>query len=402
MDSQIIAAIIFFLLIGIFLFVQRRKLEVQRILYPVIYFVLYRSKAGINWMNSISKNHPKLVRGLGYTGIGLGFAGMGFICYGLLSNIYQILFVPTAAPGVGLVLPFKVKGAFYVPFFYWIISIFVIAAVHEFSHGVVARAHGLKVKSSGLAFLGIVIPVLPAAFVEPDEKEIPKRPAKQQLSVFAAGPFSNIVLGFTFLAVLLFAGAPLLDSVLDFDGVNINGFIRDHNNMTLPAESAGITEGEIVQQIDGTPIEYLYNFSTILQNRTPGDMVYLVTDKGAYNITLTSNPENENQSYLGVYVQQHSQLNKEFIGKYGESTANFILWFTGTPGRHGLLFWLYLLNIGIGLFNLVPVGPLDGGRMLSVALKKYIKNGRGEKLFNFISMFFLILILVNILASFVK
>ena len=77
---------------------------------------------------------------------------------------------PAASSGVGLVLPFKAKGVFYVPFFYWIISIFVIAVVHEFSHGLIARANNIKVKSSGFAFLALLVPIIPAAFVEPDEK----------------------------------------------------------------------------------------------------------------------------------------------------------------------------------------------------------------------------------------
>ena len=42
-----------------------------------------------------------------------------------------------------------------------------------------------------------------------------------------------------------------------------------------------------------------------------------------------------------------------------------LIWF------YGFLYWLYLLNLGIGLFNLVPLGPIDGGRMLLVALKKF-------------------------------
>ena len=353
-------------------------------------------------MNSMAKKHPRIIKWLGYAGVVLGFFGMIFISFALMKNIYQLLVTPAAAPGVGLVLPFKVRGAFYVPFFYWILSIFVIATVHEFSHGVVARAYNLKIKSSGLAFLGIFVPVVPAAFVEPDEKKIVKRPRKEQLSVFAAGPFSNVILGIVFLLILIFLGAPLIQAVLDFNGVRINDFIRGDNNMTLPAEDAGMSKGEIVREMDGIEIDYLYNFSNILQNKTPGDTVFIVTDKGNYNITLTNNPEDINKSYLGVYVQQNSEMDEAFIGRYGMATAKIILWFTGSPGRYGLLFWLYVLNLGIGLFNLVPVGPLDGGRMLSIALKKFFKKEKAQKIFAYVSIFFLTLILINILFAFVR
>src|SRR3989338_5431196 len=120
---------------------------------------------------------------------------MILISYGLINNIYVIFTKPEATPGVGLVLPFKAKGVFFVPFFYWMISLFVIAIVHEFSHGLIARANNLKVKSSGFAFVGLIVPIIPAAFVEPDEKELRKRLHREQLNVFSSGPLSNVALG---------------------------------------------------------------------------------------------------------------------------------------------------------------------------------------------------------------
>src|SRR3989344_169747 len=71
-----------------------------------------------------------------------------------------------------LVLPFKAKGTFYLPVFFWVLSIFVFSVVHEFCHGLLARRHGIPVKSSGFAFLAVLIPILPAAFVEPEEKHL--------------------------------------------------------------------------------------------------------------------------------------------------------------------------------------------------------------------------------------
>ena len=70
------------------------------------------------------------------------FLGMILITYALIQNVYNLLTKPEALPGAALVLPFEVKGAFYVPFFYWIISIFIIALVHEFSHGILAKKYG--------------------------------------------------------------------------------------------------------------------------------------------------------------------------------------------------------------------------------------------------------------------
>jgi len=67
-----------------------------------------------------------------------------------------------------------------------------------------------------------------------------------------------------------------------------------------------------------------------------------------------------------------------------------------------LLYWLYLLNIGIGLFNLVPLGPIDGGLMMKEVLKKWFNKKTAKKIFSFISSAFLIMILINILHGFVR
>ena len=190
-EFETIAAVLFLIILTFFVFLKRKNLDTKQIIPYFLYFSMYKTTWGLRLMNSLAKKYRKPMLYLGYFGIFVGFIGMILISYGLINNIYILFTKPEAAPGVGLVLPFKAKGIFYVPFFYWIISIFVIATVHEFSHGLIAIANKLKVKSSGFAFLALIVPIIPAAFVEPDEKELRKRPHKQQLSIFAAGPFRS-------------------------------------------------------------------------------------------------------------------------------------------------------------------------------------------------------------------
>ena len=163
MDIQLIGFIIFLILITAFLYFKRDKVEVQKVLFPVFYFILYKTQVGIKQMDWLGKKHPRLLDALAKISIFTGFVGMALMCFMLIENFYKMLFVPSAAPGVALVLPIKLKGTFYVPFFYWIISVFVLAIVHEFSHGIFARRYGIKIKSSGFAFMGIFLPILPAA-----------------------------------------------------------------------------------------------------------------------------------------------------------------------------------------------------------------------------------------------
>ncbi len=343
-------------------------------------------------MDKIAKKLSKPLKHIGYFAIFIGFFGMFVIAYALIQNVITLITKPETVSGVGLVLPFEVKGAFYVPFFYWIISIFIIAVVHEFSHGILARKYNMKIKSSGFAFLGILLPIVPAAFVEPDENELKKRPAKQQLSVFAAGPFSNILLAFIILAITALIATPLSSIMIEPDGVLITGLIEDS---TYPAQEAGIKGNDIIKSIDNIPTPYLTNFSEVLKNKNPGDIIILETNTSTYNVTLGRNPQNESRPYLGVYVEQNTKINENFINRYGKFTPAVIIWIMG------LLYWLYVLNLGIGLFNLAPMGPLDGGRMLLVTLQNFFEEKKAIRYWKNIGFFFLALVLINILFSFI-
>ena len=268
--------------------------------------------------------------------------------------------------------------------------------MHEFSHGLIARANNLKVKSSGFAFLGLIVPIIPAAFVEPDEKELRKRSHKEQLSVFAAGPFSNIAFAFLFVAVASFILTPIANAIIEPNGVKVTDYVKEKDKLKFPAESSGIKIGEVIQQIDSKPTPYVNNLSTIIKSKKPNDIVTIKTDKSSYEIKLAKNPQNESMAYIGAYLEQDTKINDKIKINYGEFLPNALIWI------YGLFVILFVLNFGIGLFNLVPIGPLDGGRMLQLVLHRLFDKEKGDKYWHYIGMFFLVLIFINIAAGFVK
>jgi len=398
-DFQTISAIVFLIILALFVYIKRKALDTKQIIPYLLYFSMYKTTWGLKLMDSLAKKCRKFLLYVGYFGILVGFLGMIFISYGLINNIYVLFTKPEAVPGVGLVLPFKAKGIFFVPFFYWIISIFVIAVVHEFAHGLIARTHNLKVKSSGFAFLGLIIPIIPAAFVEPDEKELRKRPHKEQLSVFAAGPFSNIAIAFLFVAIASFILAPIANALIEPNGVKVADYVKGvkgEENKKFPAESAGIKIGEVIQQVDDKPTPYVNNLSAVLKSKNPNDIVTIKTDKSSYEIKLEKNPENESLAYIGAYLEQSTKIKDDVKSTYGKFLPNSLTWL------FGLFIILFVLNLGIGLFNLVPIGPLDGGRMLQLVLHKIFDKEKGDKVWYYIGVFFFILIFVNVVAGFVK
>jgi membrane-associated protease RseP (regulator of RpoE activity) len=394
MDFQTIAAVAFVAILTLFLYLKRKSLETKQLIPYFLYFSMYKTKWGLKLMDSIGKKHSRLMSYAGYLGILVGFLGMALISYGLINNIYVLFTKPEAQPGVGLVLPFKAKGVFFVPFFYWIIAIFVIAVVHEFSHGLIARAHNLKVKSSGFAFLGLVIPIIPAAFVEPDEKELKRRPHSEQLSIFAAGPFSNIAIAFLFLAVASFMLAPLANAVVEPNGVKVTDYVKEKD--IFPAEKAGIKIGEAIQKVDNVPTPYISNLSSVLKTKKPNEAVKITTDKSTYEVKLAESPENSSMAYLGAYLEQGTKINEDVKSRFGEFLPNALVW------TYGLFVILVILNFGIGLFNLVPIGPLDGGRMLQLVLHRIFDEKKGNRIWGYVGLFFMVLIFINIAAGFVR
>jgi len=388
-DIQLLSAIIFVILMCVFLYVKRKKIETQKIAYPILYFFLYRTKLGLNQMDSISKRFPRIVKVLAYIGVVIGFIGMIFTTYMLLDNLYRIMF-EGARVGAGVVQPFvqTEPGSFffYVPFFYFIVSIFIIATVHEFSHGVVARLFNVKVKSSGFAFLSVIVPIIPAAFVEPEEKQVKKIKPMQQLGIFAAGPFSNILLAML-VWLSFFAIDPWQGSITD-STVYIQNLTHGDDVM-YPAEQNNLPIGDQIVRIDGVEIENAKIFSEVMANTKPGQTINFVTNTSQYSIVLAEHPSADS-GFLGVMPGQNTEYKEEFKASYAWAIPA-IDW------SIGLLFWLFLLNIAIGLINLIPLGPVDGGRMILVVLQKYVKKEElQKKIFGYISLVTLIILLGNI------
>jgi membrane-associated protease RseP (regulator of RpoE activity) len=386
--SEPFFAILFILILGIVLWFKRDKLVIQKWIYPLLYLVMYRTKWGLKKMDSIARNNPKLVKYISYTGVYIGFVGMLITVGFLLFTIYKVFMGSTEA-AVGIAQPF-VKTEFgspfiYIPLVYFIVAIFIIAVSHEACHGIVARLHKVKIKSSGFAFLSLLVPIIPAAFVEPEEEEVKKLKPMKQLSIFAAGPFANILLAI--IAILLLLGMnSALSNVITQDVVIIN--YTAHEELTFPAEQANIGFNEKIIMIDNINITSLSFFIQTMSETKPNQTIILNTNVSNYNITLTQYGEMES-GYLGVMVDSRNNYAPWFKEKLGWSIS-LIDWIMG------LFVILFIFNLGVGLINLVPIGPLDGGRMILTLLMMRYKKEKAVFIWSKISMITLLLLLAVI------
>lgn len=391
MQTDLILFLIFSLLLGLFLIYKRKNLELQTVFgikwnnkkIPLIFALLYHTTLGIKAMDAIGKKYSRFIQKYSKVVTIAGFGFMGLFVFMLGYTLYKMITAPAAIPytGAALVLPFKVKGQMYVPFFYWLITLMTLATVHEFAHGVFARAWNIPVKSSGFAFLCLFgIPIIPMAFVNIDEKILVKKSKIQQLSTFAAGPLANILMA---LLVILPAGFMTIYSDRLFQPTHLEIEPIKGGNAELAGlegrqslQSAGIDITDPV--ITQTHYFAIKNQETLAETITLGKNVgngkiELVTDKGTYDVSISD------AGTIGIDV---TQVLQPIRNPYWAYSIKFIA---------TLLGWMYVLNIGIGLVNFVPMGPIDGGRMFSTATQGWMTKKNSKILAGAVSIVCLLL-----------
>ncbi len=281
-----------------------------------------------------------------------------------------------------------------VPLWYGIFALIVTLVVHEGGHGVLARANGLRVRSLGLLFA--IVPI--GAFVEPDEDDLMKASRRKRLRVFAAGPMVNLVVG----AIVLAGFAGMVGSAEAHPGLPIMSVTQDD-----PAEIAGILPGDRIVQAGTMQIASPVDFTEFMDQRSPGDQVVFVTSDGSeHAATLTSRwaamseqerqaaleadpaaaEALEDQAFLGVHIydtELYQGVLSDPVGRFTNFLFLVSLPFGEIRGQPHLgtylpeffdggeaywvgvtvLFWVFWINLMVGLTNILPMLPLDGGHI---------------------------------------
>ena len=317
-----------------------------------------------------------------------------------------------------------------IPLGYGIFGLAVAIVLHEFCHGILARAVGIKVRSVGAIFL--VVPI--GAFVEPDEDELRALPPRQRSRLYAAGPATNILLavlfGFLFSTIMLSAVAPA------HNGVGIIGFTTSSG-----AQNAGIQSYTIITGVNGTQVNSYGDFLGAMARVHPNQKISVQTynpSTGAtttFPVTLGEDPTT-GRPLLGIYALDvstdyyHPLTNPaEFGGVPGAILTYISLPFSGrapiqdpevqfyrVSGPFAALpapafwlltntfYWLFWLNAMLGATNALPAVPLDGGYVfkdgmdaLLTRFRRGLKAEDRDRIARQVSYLFALLILALIL-----
>jgi len=248
--------------------------------------------------------------------------------------------------------------------------------------------------------------------------------SSQKLIVLGAGSFLHFVLGYILLFVL-------------FAGIGTNQLLPTINEVVKgsAAQSAGILAGDEVLAINGKQVQNWYSDVQIIRNSNGAPLTLLIK-RGGEELTITASAKLETiegseryvlgiindvglkRSDLGTSFKNSAIVTKDFLVQSVKSLINLpskipALWgqtvggetrdpnglvgvvgvarvsgqavgsdaLTATERLSTFILIIASLNIFVGLFNLLPILPLDGGHMavaIADELRAFIARLRGR------------------------
>lgn len=355
--------VIFFISVYIIAILFRNKLKVD-VYGPIL---MRRTQKLKGLIDSIAQASPRFWRWTMNIGIPASVICMGIMVYLLILSLQYMLQAPQAAlllPGV------DIPGSpIYIPIFSGIVALALLMVVHEFGHGILARAQGVGVKSIGV----ILVAILPGAFVELDEEDVEKAKRSVKLRIYAAGSMFNLGLAAIAWVVLIILTMSFIPYAFQSDGLKIT-------SVTPGGPSEGILQdGMVIQSINGYSVGNRTAANKFLNNTSPGDKITLTTNQGTYTVTSTGNPNNASTTYIGIRGDTNLVVKPSVAQTYGD----VIPWFLYNLAD--LCYWIYALNIMVGLFNLLPMKPLDGGIIFEELLRYKIPENITGKIVSCVS-----------------
>ncbi|MFH0837206.1 MAG: site-2 protease family protein [Candidatus Aenigmatarchaeota archaeon] len=371
-DLSIAGFLVFILIIALFVYKDRKKMKLEGVV------LMRRTERGRSILDIVNK-HPNLWKKIGMIGLIVAVVGMIFITFFIVNNT-MLVFSGEKTEAVKIVLPWaeagSAPGVFFLPWYFWIIGISVIVIPHEFFHGFMCRLHKIKVKTLGwFLFLGI----LPGAFVEPDKKSLDRSSRTARLKVYAAGSFANMIIaGVAYIITIL-----LVFVLFTPVGVSV-GVIANESYPIYGANMSGY-----ITHINGVEINSVSDISAIIENTKIGDIVKITTNKGEYDIKTIEHPEISDRAFIGI-TAPYTTVNEP----REDSTRDVVNFFSD------MFMWIFILSLGIGLFNLLPMKPLDGGYILEEAIGG-ITSSHAKKIATIISVVVFAMIVISLIGPIV-
>lgn len=239
-----------------------------------------------------------------------------------------------------------------------------------------------------------------SAAVDPSRSLMHKKPW-ERLLILSSGACVNLLLAWLLTAALLIGSG-----VLDLSRPAIGVIIAD-----TPAQEAGLRSGDLIKSINGTELSEWSDIKKVLQSaHTDNDKFTVVVGRAGQDIEMTVDiplPEGQSGRMLGVQPMRVSypihkalahglsyswqmgveiirglwqvisgQAKSEVVGPVGIAVM------AGDAIKEGacsFLAFLGIINLHLGLLNLMPFPALDGGRIIFVLFEMITRRKIPEK-----------------------
>ena len=223
--------------------------------------LMIRTSRGRVFLEYISKNR-KFWRFFGEFSIWLCFLVMFAVVFLMIFAFVSSMNSPPQGSLPATDILFIPGVTSFVPFWWPALALVFTLLIHEYSHGIQARAHGMEVKSFGLLVAG---PIPVGAFAEPEHMDMIMAPRRERLRLFAAGPAINLVATFIFLVILGFVSTGFVASN---PGIHAIAIIDEGG-----ADEAGIMPYDIITHVDGIVVPDYDSFSLQMDSLEAGDVI---------------------------------------------------------------------------------------------------------------------------------
>lgn len=218
----------------------------------------------------------------------------------------------------------------------------------------------------------------------------------QRISILAAGAIMNLILGFVALAILFapneYISKPVVSEVLE----------------NAPALTQGLKPGDEIIKLNSTVVNIDSDISFFLY-RNGGEDVSVTVKRGEEKVMLNITPLYDNGTYYIGYKPQRVEntflntvkysfyfeifISKMIILTIGDMFTGLVsLRETSGPvgivneigkaaqvGLKNVIYLLALISINLGLFNLIPLPALDGGRIFFVLIELVFRKPIPQK-----------------------
>ena len=324
-----------------------------------------------------------------------------FLIVGALMVMFANAQAREGVRGVGPAANLLIPGLNpFLPITYGLAALVITIIIHEAGHGIVARVYNIRVDSTGLVlFLGIPI----GAFVNIERDELNRATLKQKSAVLTAGPLNNMILAGACLIAMYFVVSTLTPLPPDPNAPQFGVMVVSVNDGSL-AQAMGMEAESVIQYVAGQQITSLDDLSESLRRNLGStvEITWLNKDGDTIVRQITLPPAVEpGRGTLGVSVTVLSRGPQEVLDTYkNQFSQNPLAILLPPTFQQGIvpfsdlmapkytssvfgdsfapvantLFWLWFINFNVGIFNALPIGPLDGGQLYGALIENKAKS----------------------------